>query len=99
MKKEDVEFFLSSLIAYAVKHFHREESHMIQIGFDDIVRHKAAHEVFLVKVSEFHDRFRKTDGLTIIGEMSKFLGSWWTDHILREDRRYMTPAPPKNPRV
>ena len=88
MKREEAERCLSDLIAYAVRHFHREESHMRRIGFDGLARHKTLHDEFMVRAQQFHREFSGSGAPTVTDEVSKFLASWWKDHILHEDQRY-----------
>ncbi len=94
MNSDDVDDLLSSMIAFSIKHFHNEESYMRRIGYRHLTEHKTLHDEFMEKIQQFHNEFRKSGGRAIGSEVSKFLASWWKDHILFEDQRYAPPAGP-----
>ena len=74
---------LRSLRRYAEAHFANEEEFLEAVGYPDLARHRAEHEVFLrdVKVLE------ATPGVptTVAALMAR---AWIATHILGTDRRY-----------
>ena len=85
--KETVEKTLSELAEYTQYHFKTEEEYMKKFGYSDFAKHKAEHDAFVAKVSEFQQAYSSGKlGLSI--EVMKFLSGWVGGHIKGTDTHY-----------
>ena len=75
---------LEQLVQYTKTHFDHEEKIMQEVGYSDLVAHKALHD----------DMRQRTIGLrthlTLVTarDVLVFLKDWWLDHIQGEDKKY-----------
>jgi len=85
--KDSVEKTIAGLAAYTQYHFRTEERYMKMFGYPDFEKHKAEHDAFVAKVSDFQDAYSSGKlGLSI--EVMKFLSGWITGHINGTDKCY-----------
>ena len=88
------EYLLPNLIdqmrKYAMIHFEFEENLLEKHGYPDLASHKVLHEKFNDQVTEFqHDLFEKTN----FSQIFLFLSRWLTNHIMKEDKKYIKYMP------
>jgi hemerythrin-like metal-binding protein len=72
---------------YATTHFRYEEEYQRSIGYPEELFHRGVHESFIGKVIEMRQR-PVTGGSALTIEVSRFLGEWLRDHIMKEDQEY-----------
>lgn len=78
---------INRLVAYAVTHFHTEESYFDLFGYPAADAHKAEHESFRQKTAEFKTGFEAgTIGLSF--QVMDFLSQWVQNHIQSVDKQY-----------
>ncbi len=78
---------LQKLVDYALSHFAAEEALMKKHRFPDLAKHRAEHEDFARKVTEFIEEYRAgRAGVPV--ELLLFLQSWLKQHILVTDKAY-----------
>jgi hemerythrin-like metal-binding protein len=78
---------LQRLVDYALSHFAAEEALMKRHRFPDLAKHRAEHEAFARKVTEFIEEYRAgRAGVPV--ELLLFLQSWLKQHILVTDKAY-----------
>ena len=78
---------LSQLRKYVVYHFQTEEAILQQFGYDKLDNHKKEHEAFARKIEDIENRCLN-GRLTISLELTNFLQSWVSNHVLKTDRDY-----------
>ncbi|HDQ15076.1 MAG TPA: bacteriohemerythrin [Sediminispirochaeta sp.] len=78
---------LKGLAEYTVEHFQYEEDLMQEHGYDGYAEHKAEHDRFVSKVSEFRKKFDSDDEDLAI-EMLDFISDWIQGHIMGTDKKY-----------
>ncbi len=78
---------LDFLMAYAVNHFHTEESIMAEHGYPDLSRHAEEHRELTGKIRAFRARFETPEPPTIL-ELSRLVGDWMSHHIGEVDMGY-----------
>ncbi|MEI8393856.1 MAG: bacteriohemerythrin [Rhodospirillaceae bacterium] len=85
-----VEFVIDELVQYTLLHFAREEEMLEQAGYQELNEHRNLHIVLTQQVQTLRTRF--LNGLTshFQGDILEFLADWLTNHILKEDRRYIS---------
>jgi hemerythrin len=85
--KEKLANLIKGLIDYAKIHFSNEEAYMQSINFPKLDAHRKEHEAFLKKASEFYEKYK--DGKLILSlEVTNFIKTWISHHIMTEDRQY-----------
>ena len=78
---------LEGLHAYSVYHFKHEETLMQQARYAGLATQVAAHKGFVDKVTDIQARL-KAGKLVVSMEMTSFLKTWLTEHILKLDTKY-----------
>ena len=78
---------IQELDSYAKLHFDKEEKYMMKINHPDMTEQKKQHEYFLGKVDEFRMYFSEGK-MNLAIELLPFLNSWFSDHIMRIDKKY-----------
>lgn len=74
---------------YADEHLAYEEAYMDRRGYAAIEEHEKWHQEFRDTYADFKQKLEghvTPDNLLM--EMEVYLGSWWTNHILHEDKKY-----------
>jgi hemerythrin len=85
--QEELDGIISQLIDYTRIHFANEEKVMNKYAYPRATTQHAAHEVLSKKVVDFQKELKSGKvGLSL--QVSSFLKSWLTDHILKEDKQY-----------
>jgi hemerythrin-like metal-binding protein len=79
---------LDSLLEYTVFHFKHEEGLMQRCAYPGLEAQQAAHVAFTQKVGDVLSRHK--DGRLVLSvEITGFLKSWLTEHILQSDSKYV----------
>ena len=77
---------LKELKEYAATHFKHEEEYMRGIRYKKLFSHKALHEDFIEKISEYDlDKVDENQKQAIL-DILEFLNDWLVHHILEEDK-------------
>ncbi|MFQ3573295.1 MAG: bacteriohemerythrin [Thermodesulfovibrionales bacterium] len=80
---------LTELVNYTKDHFATEEKYMKQYGYPEFEKHKKEHEDLAKRVAEFQQKYSKSsDDPLLVQELSIFLKSWLTNHIVGTDKKY-----------
>lgn len=79
---------IDELIHYSSIHFAAEESVMLEKGYPGYESHKETHLEFTNRVLDFSRAFREGHPLRS-EEILLFIRSWWQDHILGVDKKYV----------
>ncbi len=85
--KDVVGGILSSLIAYTVEHFKREEQIFAQTGYPDAAAHTAAHQDLTRQVLAVQQKYQSGKP-SISLEVMNFLKNWLVNHIQGSDKKY-----------
>ncbi|MCX8028178.1 MAG: bacteriohemerythrin [Thermodesulfovibrionales bacterium] len=87
--KEIMNKALTDLVSYTKTHFATEEKYMTQYNYPDLAKHKKEHEDLAKKVADFQQKYAKSsDDPLLVQELSIFLKSWLTNHIVGTDKKY-----------
>ena len=78
---------LNGLVQYAGQHFATEEKLFAQHNYPQQDAHKAIHDDFVNKVSEYNDLFSKGSNIVSV-QLIGFLSDWLMKHIMKEDQEY-----------
>jgi hemerythrin len=87
---------IGELIEYTRSHFASEEALMTNAGFPSLATHRLLHGELLKRVREMQMRIEIGDESATL-DLSRFLASWLTEHILTADRefgRFVASRPP-----
>ena len=87
---------IGELIEYTRSHFASEEALMTNAGFPGLGDHQHLHSDLLKRVREMQMRIEIGDESATL-DLSRFLASWLTEHILTADRefgRFVSTRPP-----
>jgi hemerythrin len=79
---------LDSLINYAYNHFSTEERYMMESGYPELLWHVGLHLEFIKKVFSMSEEVT-LKGPVVEREMLSYMTSWYTNHVLGADRKYM----------
>jgi methyl-accepting chemotaxis protein len=79
-----VEASFRRMMEYTHTHFAHEEALMAARGYPELAEHKRAHDGFVRRLSQLHDRFQQ--GHREAGtDLLNLLSSWWMTHISAAD--------------
>lgn len=78
---------LNDVIDYTISHFAFEESLLEEAGYEFLRPHRKVHELFVRRVQEYADRYRK--GEDIADELVGLLSRWLLNHIRNDDAAYV----------
>lgn len=78
---------LTGLLEYTIEHFTSEEKHMVEYRYPDYLSHKKQHDLFILKINEFHDKFYSGSFFLPL-RIKLFLKRWIVNHILVIDKKY-----------
>lgn len=78
---------LTGLLEYTIEHFTTEEKHMIEYCYPDYEMHKKQHDLFIMKINEFHEKFYSGSFFLPL-RIKLFLKRWIVKHILVNDKKY-----------
>ena len=85
--KEVIEPILDRLTNYTLTHFSTEEKYMTKFNYAGYDAHKAEHESFVAKVSEFRKDY-ENGRITLTMTLMNFLKDWLVKHIQGTDMKY-----------
>jgi len=90
--KEQILKIFEEVESYTIYHFQREESYMnglirLQKTRNYVKHHKAQHQYFIQKISEFKQALLHATDKTSFYDIAEFLLRWLLDHIIKEDLR------------
>lgn len=83
----DLAAIVKELVTYANEHFTYEEKVMEQAGYDNLAYHRAMHEFMRTRLALLQAQLAK--GLLSRDELTEFMETWLTEHIIMEDMRYI----------
>jgi len=84
---------VNKMLDYSVVHFQAEEAVLRSLGYPEIDAHAKQHRTYADKVDEFRrDMLVKTN----LSQVFIFLSRWLTNHIMHEDRKFMSWLPEAN---
>jgi hemerythrin len=78
---------IEGLVEYTVSHFAFEEALMEDAGYEFVRPHKKVHELFVRRVSEYHERFKS--GEDVAHALHELLARWLFNHIRHDDASYV----------
>ena len=78
---------IDGLLDYTKYHFTHEEKLMQKYGYPALATQQAEHKLFIDKIADFKKRLVEKKLLMPI-EVSNYLKSWLTGHILQQDMKY-----------
>lgn len=80
---------LTTLIAYTVFHFRREEAVMRACGYPEFATHQEDHRLLAHEVNKLATQYTiATEGVSR-KELQEFLVQWLSHHILLQDKAYL----------
>jgi len=79
---------IDEMIRYTDVHFKTEENYFERFGYKETAKHKEEHLLFVNKVVEFYNAFKKSESKVTL-ELLKFLSYWLQDHIKVSDKKYV----------
>jgi hemerythrin len=85
--KELIGNMLKKMKDYSAFHFNYEEQLLKKHGYPQLPYHKIEHKNFIDKVEDLNDRFM-SGKLVISLEITSFIESWITKHIMATDKQY-----------
>ena len=74
------------LYRYTREHFAREERHMKEIGYPDLVHHRDLHEQLIADLNKRVEK--QIDTQEKLNDFVLFVYNWIVDHILNQDKKY-----------
>ncbi len=86
LDRKEVGEVLDELVDYTLSHFAFEESLMEEASYPFIKPHKRVHALFTRRVSDYVQRFRMGEDITI--ELLHTLTAWLVNHIKNDDRDF-----------
>lgn len=87
--KKQIKTILKGLADYTDYHFGVEENYFKKYNYDKTEEHLALHKIFVKKISEYADDFN-SGKVTLSYEIMNFLKDWLLNHILIEDKKYIS---------
>lgn len=75
------------LIGYTDTHFSNEEALYGQAQYPDLSAHREKHAKLKKAVAKYREQLHNGNGRILAAEMLHFLKSWWTHHILEDDKK------------
>lgn len=85
--REAVREALKRLIGYTIYHFSTEETLMRSYGYQDYPQHKTEHDNLRDRVMVLEEAGKSDTGVEI-EELTGFLKTWLSQHILRTDMKF-----------
>jgi hemerythrin len=79
---------VAGLLRYTTVHFSHEEALMKKNGYPGLAAQQAAHAAFIRKVGDVQKRHAEGK-LVLSVEITGFLKTWLSEHILGSDSKYM----------
>jgi hemerythrin len=85
--KELIVNLLKEMKEYSIFHFFTEESLLKKHGYPDLEQHKSEHHGFIKKIEDMDKRL-KEGKLVLSLELTSFIKTWITNHIMVIDKKY-----------
>ncbi len=85
--RDELASIISELVSYANEHFAFEEKVMELADYDNLAYHRAMHEFMRTRLTLLQAQLAK--GLLSREELTEFMETWLTEHIIMEDMRYI----------
>lgn len=85
--KEAIAHSFGRLIDYTKSHFEAEEQLMETLAYPGYLDHKAQHDELTKTIMHIHNEFFEGK-MFITAHVMNLLKDWWSNHILRSDKRY-----------
>jgi hemerythrin len=79
---------LQQLVKYTKLHFEDEERMMIKADYFDYEKHSKVHIQLLDLVTRLINNYNSSPSKETAAELSQFLKSWLTNHIMGIDKKY-----------
>ncbi len=87
-KLEKVKETLEFMKEYVITHFDSEEAYLKEIGFPEYEEHKAIHEDFKAKVTEYAQKFEEENyDEELVQEFGGMLMAWLINHVASTDQK------------
>ncbi len=80
-------YAFTQMKAYSIYHFASEESMLDKLNYAELDIQKKEHAAFIERINLLEKDFEQMR-MGTIDSVITFLKSWWTAHILREDKKY-----------
>lgn len=80
---------IERLFAYAGMHFDTEEKYFHDFNYELAAEHIAEHDIMRDRLRIFRRDFQKS-GREIAGELFFFTVEWLSDHLVKQDRKYVS---------
>lgn len=84
---EKVQQIVKGLADYTKFHFSREESLFQKTNYPESAAHRAEHQAFVKRVTDFQKELAAGKGGQSVA-VSIFLNEWLTNHIKKSDQKY-----------
>jgi len=81
--------YLKGLLHYTRFHFSSEEADLISFNYQYLEEHKAMHDLFIKKINAYLKEFDQGNE-QVVAEVLQFLSNWLQNHILVEDKKYIS---------
>lgn len=82
-----IKTIVSELIQYTQTHFSSEEKFMEKISYPYLKEHKEKHDAIIAKMNKFLKSMTAKKVAEIEKELAKFVGQWFINHIITEDKK------------
>jgi len=76
------------LVFYTKIHFNKEENYMEEANYPNLDEHRKLHRELTDQVHQLEQKYKSGD-LNIDNKLLDFLKDWLTNHILKEDKKYV----------
>lgn len=87
---KNLEVIVHGLVSYAISHNAYEESLMEQAGYPMLDAHRAVHETFKDRATDFLKKYDEgTEPLKVAEQARIFIGLWLASHVKNDDQDYV----------
>ncbi|MFC1744423.1 bacteriohemerythrin [Candidatus Riflebacteria bacterium] len=86
--KELIERKLKGIEEFYNHHFFSEEKYMEAFSYPDFEFHRKVHRSFIENADKHMAEYNKSG--KVPHEFLEYLRDWWTEHILKTDKRYQS---------
>jgi hemerythrin len=84
---DEVDRILDRLTEYVITHFALEEEYMERFDYEGLEDHLEEHIHYIETIADLtQDQVDQKD--KVYEELMGFLNQWWTNHILKADKKY-----------
>ena len=84
---DEVDRILDRLTEYVITHFALEEEYMERFDYEALEDHLEKHIHYIETIADLtQDQVDQKD--KVYEELMGFLNQWWTNHILKADKKY-----------